>query len=815
MATGAATAAEAPKDEQAPFVEKPYAGKVVEIRLEPSGALSLVDPFDARRVIVAGKTPEGSWVDLTRQAKFAFSTDVVARDAEGFLIPKKDGAAELTVSVGGLTAKASVAVAGMAKPRAVSFVRDVMPVLSKYDCNAGPCHGTPKGKNGFKLSLRGYDPEWDHEQLVDDLSSRRFNRSRPRDSLMLLKPSQAVPHEGGFRFDEGSPAYAVFYNWITQGNASDVGKMTRANGIVVLPETMRLEGPGAVQELVVLAQYPDGAVRDVTRDAVFSSSRDYVAKIAPTGKVQSLRRGETAVLVRYEGNYAVKYVSVLSDRQGFVWTETPTNNYVDTLVFKKLKDLKVLPSDLCADEEFLRRVSLDLIGVPPTPEQTRAFVEDKTQAKEKRDRVIDQLLDRPEYVDRWAHKWADLLQCNRKFLGERGVWAFRNWIRQAVATNKPINEFVYELLTASGSTLENPATNYYRVARDPLAAMENATHLFLGIRFNCNKCHDHPFERWTQAQHYELGAFFAQVGRKPGSMPDEEVIYDRRDAGDPVTHPRTNAAIAAKFPYAHEEIAPSEQKRRDVAKWIVSPKNPYFAKSIANRFWSYLMGVGIIEPVDDIRSSNPPSNVELLDALTKDFVDHNFDLKHLLRTIVKSRAYQLSVKTNSWNEDDTINFSHALPRRLTAEQLQDAIAVATGVSIKYPGLPTGFRASQLPDTKVEMDFLDQFGRPPRESVCECERVSDVSLKQALNLINGPTIGDALADPSGRLAKLVSAKLADDKIVDEVYFAVLCRGPSGPERVEAMKYFADTPNKLEAAQDLAWALLNTPAFLFNR
>lgn len=803
-----------PKEAETPFTEKTYGGKIVSIQVQPT-ELELNDPLSPRRLLVTGKTAEGE-VDLGRVAQFSFPKELLSRSKDGFFTPVKGGKGEISVTVAGHKLAVPVVVGPVEKSRPISFVRDVMPILSKMECNSGPCHGTPKGKNGFKLSLRGYDPEWDHDQLVDDLSSRRFNRSRPRDSLMLLKPSQQVPHEGGLRFGVDSREYQIFLDWVLQGNQSDVGKASRATSISVFPSTIALREPGAAQDLLVIAKYADGSTRDVTRDTVISSSVEYVVKIGPSARLQALRRGESAILFRYEGNYAVRYATVLSDRSGFVWTEPVSHNYIDELVHKKLRAMKILPSELAHDEDFLRRIHLDVIGVPPTTDEVRAFLADKSPTRQKRDRVIDQLFERPEYVDRWSHKWADLLQCNRKYLGERGVWGFRNWIRQSVAHNKPMDQFVRELLTASGSSIENPAANFYRVARDPLAAMENTTHLFLGVRFNCNKCHDHPFERWTQSQHYELGAYFAQVGRKPGAGPDEEVVYDRRDAGEPVKHPRTGATIPARFPYSHAaDPDGSASLRQQLADWLTAKENPYFARSIANRFWSYYLGAGIIDPVDDVRSSNPPSNPELLDALTKDFVDGGFDLKRLMKTIAKSATYQRSLTTNEWNEDDRTNFSHALPRRLTAEQLQDAISVATGVTVRYPGLPEGFRATQLPDSKIEMDFLDQFGRPPRESVCECERVAEVSLKQALNLINGPTIGDALADGNSRFAKLVASKASDQKLVEEVYLAVLCRYPQPKELADGIKYLAGAGTKLEGTQDLAWALCNTPAFLFNR
>ncbi|MBY0589446.1 DUF1549 and DUF1553 domain-containing protein [bacterium] len=803
--------------------EKVYDGAIEEIRLEPT-RIHLKDSLDAARVLVTGRTPQGEWVDLTRQAtvaivaaeKFGEASPIARRDADGFFLPQSDGQAIARFSVAGKTAEAPIAISGTQAPRTISYVRDVMPILSKSGCNSGPCHGTPKGKRGFKLSLRGYDPEWDHEQLITDLSSRRFNRSRPTDSLLIMKPTNEVPHEGGFRFGTDHRYYRVLLQWIREGNQSDVTKMTRANGIRVYPEHTTLREPGAWQDVVVVATYPDGSTRDVTRDAEFTASPDYVARVAEPARVQALRRGEVAILIRYEGNYAVKYLSVLDPRPDFVWSSPAAHNYIDHLVDKKLQRLKILPAALADDATFLRRVYLDLIGSQPTPEEIKAFLVETTPTKLKRARVIDELLDRPEFVDRWAYKWADLLQCNRKYLGDKGVWAFRNWIRQQVATNRPLDEFVREMLTATGSTYENPAANFYKVARDPLKAMEDTTHLFMGIRFNCNKCHDHPFERWTQTQHYELGAYFASVQRKAGLKPGEEIVYDLPSGYEPVKHPRTQAVIPPKFPFEHAgPYAAAPTLRQQLADWLTAPENPYFARSIVNRFWSYMLGLGVIEPVDDIRSSNPPSNPELLDALTKDFVDHGFDLKHLLRTIANSRTYQLSIETNSWNEDDKINFSHALPRRLTAEQLQDSISAAMGIPIPVEGLPAGFRASQLPDTAVRADFLETFGRPPRESVCECERVAEVSLKQTLSLINGPTLGSMLADPNGRLNKLAASGSADPTLANEIYLTVLCRAPSDEERTKAVEYLAAATSKAEGVQDLAWALFNSAGFLFNR
>jgi hypothetical protein len=817
-------AAEEKKTSEAPPQEKVYTGKIVELKVEPA-TLELRDRLDARRLIVSGKSPEGNWVDLSGSAKYAIApandkskdvAKIVQQDKDGFFQPIGDGAVTVTVSALGMSANVPIAVQQVAAPRPISYLRDVMPVLAKAGCNSGTCHGNPKGKNGFQLSLRGYEPDWDYEQLIEELSSRRFNRSRPHDSLMLLKPTQEVPHEGGLRFEFDSLYYRILHQWIVEGTQSDVGKTTRANGLVVLPEAPVLGEPGMTQQLLVIAKYPDGRTRDVTRDAVYSSSRDYVAAVGETGKIIGLRRGESAIVIRYEGNYAVNYVTVMGGRPGYQWVQQPANNYIDTLVYKKLEKMKILPSELCSDEEFLRRVYFDLIGMPPTSAEVRAFVADRTTTRVKRARVIDDLLSRPEFVDRWTHKWADLLQCNRKFLGEKGVWAFYNWIREAVAQNKPVDQFVREVLTASGSAIENPAAAYYRINRNPQSAVENVTQLFLGTRFSCNKCHDHPFERWTAVDYYGLAGYFGQVSLKASPHAGDEIVFDRRDAGEPVKHERTGQVYPPAFPFQHKGASPDSPVRREqLALWLTAPENPLFAKSIVNRFWGYFFGIGIIDPVDDIRSSNPPSNPELLDALTRDFVEHGFDLKHLLRTIVNSRVYQLSIKPNPFNEDDEVNFSRFIPRRLTAEQLQDAIAVAMEVETRYPGLPSGFRASQLPDTQVQAEFLDQFGRPPRESACECERVSEVSLRHTMSLINGPAIGDAIGDPHSRIAKLVKANPTDAALVEEIYLAVLCRRPAPAEIDAGLKYLKESPAKLEGAQDLAWALFNSPAFLFNR
>ena len=795
---------------------KPAAGKtpavpvVEKLTVYPS-RLELSGNRDSRRLIVSGTAADGRAFDLTAFVKLAAGSDHVAIDRDGFVVPKKAGKTTVKVTVGAKSVDVPVEIKDVTN-RPVSFIRDVIPAMSKVGCNAGTCHGAQKGKRGFKLSLRGYDPLYDYRALVDDLSGRRFNRSRPEQSLMLLKPTQGVPHEGGFLFDEKSRTYSVLKQWIAEGCRFDTAK--RVARIEVFPKKPLLETTDSQQQLIVMAHFPDGTSRDVTRDAVFETSDFEVATVSKTGRIEAVRRGEAAALVRYEGLYAAAPVAIIGNREGFAWKAAPERNYIDKLVNAKLQRMKILPSGTCSDAEFLRRASIDLTGLPPTVEQVKLFLADKRPTIEKRNAKIDQLIGSPQFIEHWTLKWSDLLLSNSKFITEKGSWAFRNWIRRAVATNMAFDKFVYQLMTANGSTFENPAANYYRISREPKVVMENMTQVFIGTRFQCNQCHDHPFERWTQRQYYELSAYFAGVGRKAGPVKGEEIIYSLATPTD-IKHPSTGETIPAAFPFSSDLDKKNPDPRVRLADWLTSSKNPYFAKSIVNRYWSYLHGRGIIDPVDDIRASNPPSNPPLLDELTRRFIANGFDLKRLIREMARSETYQRSFRPNKWNDDDSLNFSHASPRRLTAEQLFDALHVATGAPSRIPGVPVGFRASQIPDPKVKIGFLDMFGRPPRESPCECERSSDVSLSQTLNMINGPTVSDAIIHPEGRVAKLVAAKADDKTIVGDVYLAVICRPPTEAELKQGVAYLAGVGNRSEAAQDLMWALVNSPAFLFNR
>jgi hypothetical protein len=779
-----------------PAVEKlPPKMTVVRIEAQPP-AVTLKNPYAYAQVVLTGQLNNGDRVDVTRMVTLGKSSPFVKVSPRGQVRPIADGRGELKFTLGGQAVVVPVTVSGQKDPYEVSFVRDVMPTLSRMGCNAGTCHGAQSGKNGFKLSLRGYDPEFDHRALTDDLSGRRINRAAPDQSLMLLKPAGAVPHVGSVLTQPGEPYYELLRAWIAAGIKLDLSS-PRVTGIDIAPKSAVLPLPGMKQQMAVLATYSDGSVRDVTAEAFIESSNSEVATADKLGGlVTAVRRGEATVLARYEGSYTAAGLVVMGDRSGFAWKDTPEFNFIDGLVYDKLKQVKVLPSEPCTDAEFIRRLYLDLTGLPPQPAEVRAFLADSRPVKLKRDALVDRLVGSPDYVEHWTNKWADLLQVNRKFLGEQGAAALRKWIREAVASNMPYDKFVYTILTASGSTLENPPAAYYKVLREPGPAAENTTQLFLAVRFNCNKCHDHPFERWTQDQYYQTAAFFARVGRKEdpkhkgqkigggdidGAQPLVEVIADL-PAGE-VKHDRTGVVTAPAFPYKHKDLAPPTASRREqLARWITSKDNQYFAKSYVNRLWSYLLGVGLIEPVDDIRAGNPPSNPKLLDRLTTEFINSGFNVQHMARTICKSRTYQLSLVPNQWNRDDEINYAHALPRRLPAEVLYDAIQRSTGSVSQLPGLPAGARAAQLLDSNVEVPsgFLGLFGKPPRESACECERSASMMLGPVLNLINGPIIGDAVKDPNNRLAKLVAAEKDDRKVVEEIFLAILCRQPTREE-----------------------------------
>jgi len=792
----------------------PAGTKLTSIQATPA-KIELAHPFQYAQVLLTGKLSTGETLDVTRLAQLPTVPAQVTVSEQRLVRPAKDGTAELKFELAGQQVTIPVTVTGQQPNQPVSFVRDVQPIMSKLGCNQGTCHGAAQGKNGFKLSLRGYDSLYDYRTLTDELAARRFNRAAPEHSLMLMKASGMVPHVGGVLTKPGEPAYEMLKQWIAQGVRYDAGA-PRVTKIDVRPLNPVIPLPKLKQQMAVTATYSDGSTRDVTAEAFIESGNIEVLEANKSGVVTALRRGEAAVLVRYEGAYAATTITVMGDRTGFVWQDQPTHNYIDELVDAKLKRVKTALGTLCSDADFVRRVYLDLTGLPPSAADVRAFLADQRDSRVKREELIDRLVGNGDYVEHWTNKWADLLQVNSKFLGDQGAWALRNWIRQAIASNQPYDQFVREILTGSGSNLDNPPAAYHKILRNPDDAMENTTQLFLAVRFNCNKCHDHPFERWTQNQHGEMAAYFAQVARKEdprfagkkiggsaveGATPLVEIIHD--GGGSEVKHPNTGLVMKPRFPYDPEAASAGDGTlRAQLAAWITSPKNEYFAKSYVNRLWSYLTGVGFIEPVDDIRAGNPPTNPELLDRLTKDFIDSGFDTQALIRLICKSRTYQLSVATNQWNADDQINYSHALARRLNAEVLYDAIYTATGSTRRLPNMPAGARAAEQRDPSIKLGdgFLELTGRPVRESACECERSNSVLLGMVLNLINGPTIGDAIAEPNNGIEKLVAQEKDDRKVVAELFLRILNRLPTEKEiasGVATLQYQDDASGALQA------------------
>ena len=763
---------------------------------------------ESAQIVVTARMRDGKSIDVTRNVDWQVDQESVQVSSHGFLTPVADGTAQLTAQLGDHVAECQIVTAGIESHSAPDYIQDVNPVLSKVGCNAGTCHGAKDGKNGFKLSLRGYDPLYDVRALADDLASRRVNLAVPAQSMILQKSTAAAPHEGGQVIVPGSSYYRTLHDWIANGATLD-RSVPRVSSIDVYPSNPVIETIGDRQQVRVVATYRDGSRRDVTRESfVESNNTDIVERDSRhAGLMHALRRGEAAILVRYEGAYAATTLTVMGDRSEFVWEEPEKHNQIDHLVAAKLQRTKTMSAPLCDDYTFLRRVSLDLTGLPPTPEEIQRFVSAGASGdRTKRDQVVDRLIGSPDFVEYWTNKWSDLLQVNGKYLARDGAVALRAWIRQHVAVNTPYDQFVKEILTATGSTKDNPAAAYYKILRTPEETLENTTHLFLATRFNCNKCHDHPFERWTQDQYYQLGAFFAQVGRRAdprigdkqigrtqveAGKPFYEIVYDAEEGE--LQHDRTGELTPPQFPFDCKFEEPQSNSRRALlAAWVTSADNPYFARSYVNRLWGYLTGRGIIEPIDDIRAGNPPTNPELLEYLTQEFIDSHFDTQHILRLICSSRTYQLSVETNRWNEDDTLNYSHAKPRRLTAEALYDAIHRVTGSVASIPNLPVGVRAASLPDAGIKLPdgFLGNFGRPARESACECERTTEMQLGPVMALISGPTVGNAINNEHNQVRQLADETQNDRQLVDQLYLRIINRPATPPEIDAALSVFRD-------------------------
>lgn len=814
LASASSAAAPTAAGERAALIGQPAA-----IEVFPP-AIELVGPKDMRQIIVTGRYADGSARDLTALCEVHVEDGALAAQRPGgFLMPLRNGRSALVVQAGGQTVRVPLTVKDFDPAQPASFRHDLIAALNVGGCNSGACHGTPSGKGGFRLSLRGFDPAADYLQLTRDVLGRRTNRLNPDASLVLQKALGGVPHEGGIRFQADSVPAQFMKAWLSEGLRDDPADLATVAKIEVVPGPRVLNMPSRWQQLAVLAHYSDGRVRDVTRLTNFSSSDDAVATVSDTGLVEFQQSGEVAILCRYlEEMLAVRF-TYLEPKEGFEWTNPPENNYIDKHVFAKLKMLDILPSELCTDEEFIRRVYLDLCGILPTPAEVKAFLDDNSPTK--RSRWIDQLLERPEYADFWTLKWSDVFRSNRKTIQVKGVHVFQQWLRGHIAANTPFDRITREILTASGSTYANPPANYYRIAKDPENLAETTAQVFFGIRMQCAKCHNHPFERWTQDDYYSMAAFFARVKQKKDVLegsanprePGAVVVYTDR-AGE-VTQPRTGKVMPPKYMGGGvAELSPGQSRQEALADWMTAPGNEFFAKATVNRIWFHLLGKGIVDPVDDFRDSNPSANDELLDALAQDFVANQFDVKHVIRAILNSRTYQLSAQTNEYNQDDDKYFSHTITKLLTAEQLLDALCAVTEVPEKFPGLPLGTRATQLPDGEVNHPFLKTFGQPARELACECERESDSNLTQALQLINGPTVNDKIRNPNNRLGRLLKADLSAEEILQELYLATLSRPPVAGEIKVSLDHVAKASDKRKAWEDVLWALVNAKEFLFR-
>jgi hypothetical protein len=775
-------------------------------------SFKLETPRRIMHVLVTGKYADGATQDLTRVAQFTSSNPQVARVDGGIVYPVADGSAEITVSVGGQTQHVSVAVSGQGKADPTSFQYETLPALTKQGCNGGACHGSPSGKGGFRLSLAAYDSALDIRTLVREDYGRRTSVGDPDASLLLAKPMMQVAHGGGRRLTKDDAAYTALRTWIAEGCHEDAADAAHVVKLEVFPKSGRvLKRPAHTQQLLILAHFSDGSIRDVTRLSTFTTSDQAVATVQPGGLVVGHDRGEAALVVRHLEKVETCYLTFVKDIPGYAWTNPPQFNYVDKHIDAKLDQLKFVPSAICTDDEFIRRIYLDVLGVLPTPEESQAFLADASPTK--RDALVDRLLDRPEYARYSALRWGDLLRLNNKTMSSEGVFKYHQWLVRAFESNMPYDEFARELLLSSGSTFSTPAANYYRATADTNDCTETTAQVFLGLRMQCAKCHNHPFERWTQDNYYGLGAFFNRIQRKPTQRKDELVVFVAR--GGEVTQPRTGKQMKPWLPLKGDAPDAGEGDRREkLVDWLMTPDNPFFAKVEVNRLWSQMIGRGIVEPIDDFRDSNPPSNAPLLEALAADFVAHKYDRKHILRTILKSRTYQTSATALPLNKDDVKYFSHARVRLLAAEPLLDAICQVTGVAEKFPGFPANTRATQLPSPDVSNDFLKVFGQPERQTACACERSNESNLSQALQLFNGPMIHAKLQDKANRFYKAIAAGATDEAIVRQLYTTALCRQPDEGELAASLKHIAGKPDRGKALEDVCWAILNTNEFLFQ-
>ncbi len=717
----------------------------------------------------------------------------------------------------------------------ISFRNDVQAAIAKAGCNLGTCHGNATGKGGFKMSLRGDDPDYDYAALIQDVSGRRVNLLDPERSLLLQKATQALAHEGGKRFDTKSWEYAVLRDWIAQGASRHTPGEPELQRLEVTPREQIIVEPESAVQLRVMAAFSDGSQREVTKMAVYEPAQVGLVKVSREGRVEKLKEGEPTIVVRYLNKQQPVRLAFIAARPEFVWTPTRQDNFIDRHVFAKLKALRMTPSALCSDEVFVRRAHLDLTGQIPPAEDARSFVADKSP--DKRARLVDALLASEGFADFWALKWADALRVESRTMDKVGMTAFHKWIRDAVARNLPVDQFARAVLSAQGSTYQVPETNFYRAMREPNARAEGIARVFLGTRLQCAQCHNHPFDRWTQDDYFQWSAVFSRVDYQIINNKIEDKSDTHRFNGEQVVriskdkrliNPRTGEQAKAKLLGASELDASTLEETRELkaaADWVTGPKNTLFAQAQVNRIWFHLMGRGLVDPVDDFRATNPASHPELLKKLAEEFVRSGYDARQTIRTIMNSRTYQLSSEPDETNREDTTNFAFAMVRRLSAEQLFDSLHRGMGVRAKFESFPTVTRAARIPGPlngrKREagddsgLAFLAQFGQPPRLLACECERTDDTTMGQSFSLISGPQVDALLKRRDNVLGRLLGASSPDEAKVEALYWSILTRAPSAEEKKTLGTLLANARDKRAALEDMAWSLVNAKEFVLRK
>jgi len=760
-----------------------------------------------QQLVVLAESADGRTHDVTSEAALSIAGPAATID-KSQITAQANGASTVTARFQGIATTTTALVQQAGQPAQQSFASDILPVLTKYGCNGGSCHGALNGQNGFKLSLFGYEPEADHEMIVAKHNGRRIDKANPEKSLLLAKPTYAVKHAGGKLFTESSTDYQTLKNWIQKGAPSNPLTDRQMVALRVIPELATLTGKDAKRRLLVTARFNDGTEADVSNLVKYSSNDDSIAAINLKGEVTGARGGETAVVVRGPGVTAAARVAVIPNPQKTALLRV--SNFVDEHINTKLQRLSIAPSELADDATFLRRVSLDIIGLIPTGEEARAFLQSTNPNK--RAELVDSLLKRPEYADYWALYWGDHLDNTKQLLYNKGPYSFTRWLNSQFESNIPYDQFVRNLLTSSGNMYDHPATNYYPLMKKELDLAEKTSQLFLGVSIGCARCHNHPLERWKQDDFNGLAAYFSQVRYKNGGPRNNErtlyVDFDRQ-----YQNPDSKRRFLPKpLDGPNMDTSGLTDRRELLAFWVTAKENPWFARAMVNRMWRNFMGRGFVEPVDDFRITNPPTNEPLLNALAKDFTDHNFDLHHLIRRITASSAYQLSSVPNQSNKQDTMAYSRYYPKRLGAEPLLDSLSQAAGSHEPFQSMYPGTRATQLPEPEIESYFLEVFDRPSRQLVCE--RKNTPTLNQALHMIGGDTAHRKASDKSGFIARNLSTIADDSKMAEELYLRTLSRFPDAEEKANAVNAVRAAKSRQQGLEDVLWALMNTKEFLYN-